>query len=79
VNFGVVPMTFAELADHDWLEQGETLRFEGLHTALRDGRTIAATRANGTAVAMRHRFSPRQVELLLSGGVINWLRGRLAA
>jgi aconitate hydratase len=79
VNFGVVPLTFVEAADADGLRQGEVLRFEGLHAALRGGGTVTARRADGGTVALRHALSHRQVELLLSGGVINWLRGRLAA
>jgi len=79
VNFGVVPLTFADQADYDRLEEGETLRFEGLRAALGGGPTVHATRADGSTVALRHALSPRQLDLLLSGGVINWLRGRLAA
>ena len=30
-------------------------------------------------IALRHDLSPRQLDLLLRGGVINWLRERLAA
>jgi len=79
INFGVVPLTFTDPADHDRLEKGETLRFRGLHAALRAGPDVAAARADGTAIRLRHSLSPRQVELLLAGGVINWLRDRLAA
>ena len=79
VNFGVVPLTFADPADYDGLGRGEALRFAGLHAALRAGPDVTATRADGTVVRLRHALSPRQVELLLSGGVINWLRDRLAA
>jgi aconitate hydratase len=30
-------------------------------------------------IALLHGLSPRQADLLLTGGVINWLRQRLAA
>ncbi|MFC7739265.1 hypothetical protein ACFQX4_26680 [Roseomonas sp. GCM10028921] len=40
---------------------------------------MTATRSDDSTVALHHALSPRQVELLLSGGVIKWLRGRLAA
>ena len=30
-------------------------------------------------VRLRHELSPRQVDLLLAGGVINWLRERLGS
>ncbi len=54
----------------------------GLHAALRAGqREIGATLDNGRrrSIALRHDLSPRQAKLLLAGGVINWLRERLAA
>jgi aconitate hydratase len=79
VNFGVVPLSFADPADYDALALGETLRFEGLHAALRAGPEVTAHRADGAPVRLRHSLSSRQVELLLAGGVINWLRDRLAA
>ena len=28
-------------------------------------------------IRLRHGLSPRQVEVLLEGGVINWLRARI--
>ncbi|MFC0387536.1 aconitate hydratase [Muricoccus vinaceus] len=79
INFGVVPLTFADPSDYDRLGQGEVLRFEGLHAALRAGPEVTAQRADGSPLRLRHTLSPRQVELLLAGGVINWLRDRLAA
>jgi aconitate hydratase len=79
VNFGVLPVTFADPADYDRLSQGEKLSFAGVHAALRQGSSLSARRADGGSLALRHALSPRQVELLLAGGVINWLKGRVAA
>jgi len=80
VNFGVLPLTFAEPADYDTIERDDSIRLSGLHAALRSGREISA-RLNGQerVVSLRHDLSPRQVDLLLAGGVINWLRTRLVA
>ena len=44
---------------------------------VRRRRSAAAGGARRT-IALRHDLSPRQVDLLLAGGVINWLRKRLA-
>jgi hypothetical protein len=30
-------------------------------------------------LAARHRLSPRQVEIMLAGGLINWVRARRGA
>ena len=78
VNFGVLPLTFADPADYDRVAQGERVRIEGFGRALRAGREVQAT-IGGRAVVLRHDLSPRQIDVLLAGGVINWLREQVAA
>ncbi|MBZ9560361.1 MULTISPECIES: aconitate hydratase [unclassified Modicisalibacter] len=73
VNFGVLPLRFDSDADYDALESGQTLRFSGLHQALEDGDTVPAETPNGK-VRLRHDLTPRQVEVLLDGGLINWMQ-----
>src|SRR3954467_6749848 len=79
-NFGVLPLTFADPGDYDRLKLGDVIRLSGVHTTLRSGqKAFAASVGDGmSTIALRHDLSPRQVNLLLSGGVINWLRERLA-
>ena len=78
VNFGVLPLTFADAADYDRLELGDTIEIAGVAEALAAGHEIAATvRGGKEKIRLRHDLSPRQIEVLLAGGVINWLRARL--
>jgi aconitate hydratase len=83
-NFGVLPLVFADPADYDRIAQGDVVRLSGVHAALRSGeRALDASlaAANGgpeRRISLRHDLSPRQADLLLAGGVINWLRQRLA-
>src|SRR3954467_10640130 len=79
VNFGVLPLTFADLADYDRLKVGNVIRLSGIHETLRSGRKdfTASLGDDAGTIALQHDLSPRQVDLLLSGGVINWLRERL--
>src|SRR4051795_8325164 len=77
-NFGVLPLTFSDLADYDRLKVGDVIRLSGIHDTLRSGRKDFTASLGGRTIALRHDLSPRQVDLLLSGGVINWLRARLA-
>ncbi|MCK8786084.1 aconitate hydratase [Roseomonas sp. NAR14] len=77
VNFGVLPLTFANAADYDRIGQGQTLRITGLRGWLRAGRDVPARLGDGSGVPLLHDLSSRQIELLLSGGAINWLRNRL--
>jgi aconitate hydratase len=83
VNYGVLPLLFVEPGDLERLEQGTVLRLHGLHTWLRgpeqkwelayghDGRSEGRVR-------VRHSLSPRQVDVLLAGGAIPWMRQRRA-
>ncbi|MDQ4060615.1 MAG: aconitate hydratase [Pseudomonadota bacterium] len=81
INFGVLPLTFVDPGDYDRIEEGDVIRLSGVHEALRSGRRELSASLDGRdrTIALRHDLSPRQVDLLLSGGVVNWLRERLAA
>lgn len=73
VNFGVLPFTFSSKGDHKKLKQGIRLQFENLHKQLKSGTKVKA-KASGTSMTFDHALSPRQVEVLIAGGVVNWLR-----
>ena len=75
VNFGVLPLEFTEAADYDRIERGDTLVLEGLRDAVASGNEVTA-QCNDGELVLRHRLSPRQAEVLLQGGLINWTRNR---
>lgn len=74
VNFGVLPLIYENSDDHDALEQGTKLRISGLHDALSGGDRVSVEVDGGQSVECRHGLSPRQVEILMAGGLINWKR-----
>jgi aconitate hydratase len=74
VNFGVLPLEFLDAADYDAVQVGDVLRLVGVRDAVRKQQVSLANTTQGTEYAVRHRLSPRQLELLLAGGVIPWLR-----
>ena len=78
VNFGVLPLTFVDPADYDRLELGDTVEIRDVAGTLATGYEVVATiRGGKERIRLRHELSPRQIELLLGGGVINLLRERL--
>jgi aconitate hydratase len=79
VNYGVLPLLFVEPGDLERLEQGTVLRLHGLHTWLRgpEQKWELAYGHDGR-VRVRHSLSPRQVDVLLAGGAIPWMRQRRA-
>lgn len=76
VNFGVLPLTFTKKGDYRKLKQEDTLSFKGLHAALKDGNKVEATTTDGQTITLEHSLSPRQADMLLAGGIINWQRER---
>ncbi|HEX2251668.1 MAG TPA: aconitate hydratase [Thermoanaerobaculia bacterium] len=79
VNFGVLPLTFVDRADRQRVEQGDVLVLEGLGSALAEGEPVTAhNRTRGEDLRLEHSLSPRQLEVLRQGGLVNWMKQRLA-
>lgn len=77
-NFGVVPLQFDDPDDYDRIDQGDVLRVTGLRDALTGGDTVEIENVTqGTKLVARHALSPRQVERILQGGVIAYMKQRL--
>ena len=77
VNFGVLPLTFAEPGDLDRLQIGDRIEIDGIRATLEAGPDVTANINGGrSTLKLRHDLSPRQIDVLLRGGVINWLRDR---
>jgi len=74
VNFGVLPLQYANEGDHDTLAQGATLKLSGIHKALTSGDTVTVETESGESVECKHTLSERQIEILKAGGLINWKR-----
>ena len=77
-NFGVLALEFTDPNDRHKISRGDVLRFEGLRDSL--VRRSAVRVRNVTReeeYAVRHSLSERQVEMVLAGGVIPWLRAKV--
>jgi aconitate hydratase len=71
-NFGVLPLEFVDPADYARVEQGDVITFAGLRAAIASGdRLLARNVTKELDLPLRHDLSPRQVEMILAGGLIN--------
>ncbi len=78
VNFGILPLTFKNKSDYEWIEQGNTLKLANLHQRIRDGGEIQVENSSkNRTFKAGHTLSVRQVEILLAGGLINWVKDHL--
>jgi aconitate hydratase len=71
INWGIVPLTFADPAAYDGIAKDDVLRLDGLRASLAAGAPIMVTNAR-TGVSFRTScvLSPRERDILLAGGVL---------
>ena len=75
VNFGILPLTFKHGSDYRGIKQGHVLRFRNLRQQVRADYVIEVENVTQKQnFKTRHSLSERQVEILLSGGLINWVK-----
>ncbi len=79
IDFGILPLRFEDAADYDRVDSGDLLKLSSLSDQLRAGNKIvfqdATKMRNMTAI---HDLSVRQVNVLLAGGLINWVKSQVA-
>ncbi len=68
-NFGILALEFTDGSDHEKIGVGDVLSFSGMHDQLQNGSEVTAT-VDGTEYTFAHRLSPRQVRMVLAGGLI---------
>jgi len=79
INFGVLPLTFINTADYDGIQSGDVLRLSDLRRVLVEGGNLLVENVTRQQTfQVRHNMSPRQVQFLLRGGLINWMKDRLS-
>ncbi|MCH5374160.1 MAG: aconitase family protein, partial [Planctomycetes bacterium] len=76
VNFGVLPLTFLDRDMYQRLQQGDVLQLNDLRSQLRD-RSAIRLRCEDNEFEAEHGLSPRQIQVLLAGGLINWAKDQM--
>ena len=74
VNFGILPLELVNPGDADAIEAGDLLATSGIRDSLDEEQMTLRNSTQGTEYTVRHRLSPRQVQVVLAGGLIPWLR-----
>lgn len=78
INGALLPVTFDDPADYDKLEQGDVLILEDAREAISGGSQLTlAVKGKDIEIPVSHALSPRQIEIILEGGIINWGRAKL--
>ena len=74
INYGILPLSFVRPSDYDRLEKGDVLSVRNLRRTL--GNSEEITLECKGAISSRHGLVPKQIDVILAGGIINWRRDR---
>ena len=75
INFGILPLTFANEADYDAIGANDQVEISGIMAALRKGAELALSdRTTGKSVGLKYSLSSRQRDILLAGGMLNYTK-----
>lgn len=76
-NFGVLALVLEARSDYEQILQGDRLRFHQMRGALKRGvAPIVENATNGHPVRVRYDLSQRQIDMILAGGLFNWMHQR---
>jgi aconitate hydratase len=76
INFGILPLEFETAADFETLAQGTSLSIDNVITVLKDGsKSIEAVVGKEKKIInLKLDFTPRQRQVILAGGLLNYIR-----
>jgi aconitate hydratase len=74
INFGILPLTFENPGDFDFLSQGQTLELPNVRRLLLEGAESLALKLGDREIRVRVDLSPRQRRLVAVGGALNLAR-----
>jgi aconitate hydratase len=75
INFGVIPFEFINKNDYDSIDMGDLILLENVRENFKNGNThYAINKTKNKTYELKHSLSPRQVKVILEGGVINYFK-----
>ena len=75
INAGIIPMTFADEADYDRIDQMDELPIHSVIGQIQNGDTVTVTNVTkGFDFLVNVALSPRQKDMLIAGGLLNYTK-----
>jgi aconitase (EC 4.2.1.3) len=77
VNFGIVPLEFKNKEDYNKFSLGDEILIPELESRLQEGKEIVViNKTTGEEVLCTYNLTPKQVSVLLKGGLLNWIKSK---
>lgn len=75
INFGILPLVFESPADYDDIEQNDILELANVQQTIQKTQSIKVNnKTKDKTYTLHHSLSPRELDVLLAGGLINWVK-----
>ena len=74
INAGILPLTFENPGDYDALQQDHSLRITDIRNGMALGKITVVDETTGKTIPVRCNFTPRQQQILLKGGLLNYTK-----
>ena len=75
VNFGIVPLTFENPDDYEWLKQGGAVEIPDIRKKISSGHHRLTVLIDKKPITAILEASSRHREILVAGGLLNWAKG----
>ncbi|KAF1085719.1 2,3-dimethylmalate dehydratase large subunit [Sporotomaculum syntrophicum] len=74
VNFGLLPLTFVNDEDYDTIDPGDVLLLEDVRQGLVTNTLTVRNLTRDKAYPVKHSLSERQIEIMLAGGLLKYVK-----
>lgn len=74
INFGILPLTLIGEKDYDKIDQLDTLEINQLPEQLKNQEILITNVTKGFELKVAHSLTPRQIEIILAGGLLNYTK-----
>ncbi len=75
INSGILPMTFVDESDYDRIDAGDELVLENAREQVKNGNElILRNKTKNIDIKVRIDLSPRQTDIILAGGLLNYTK-----
>ena len=76
INFGILPLTFANPGDYDKIDQGDRLQLPMAADILSTGADLSVKNlTKGVDIQVTYSLTRRQIQIVRAGGLLNYTRG----
>lgn len=80
INFGILPLTFLDPEDYDKIELRDKLELNDLIHCLKNKSVVKVTvERTNTQIILQYDLTARQRDIILAGGLLNWIKNKRTA